>query len=127
MFNHTDSLFYRPQEDRVAVSLPKQPYVAAVGQLLAAIPGSEVDYDYFGYARTFTVPVVVSITLSTVDTTPSAILWLSLRSFAVTASCAPAFIRGRICVSQSSGTVKITLIGSIWVITTSPVLLLVCT
>jgi hypothetical protein len=56
MFNHTDSLYYRPKADRVAVSSPKQPYVAAIGQLLAAYPGAEVDYDYYGYARTFSAP-----------------------------------------------------------------------
>jgi hypothetical protein len=78
-------------------------------------------------ARSFTVPVVVSIWLSTVASVPVASWVVLLRSNATTGSFAPAASRFITCGTSSSGSVKITEIGCSCVSTTSPLVSLVCT
>ena len=72
------------------------------------------------FARSFTVPVLVSTWLSIVSTLPVASFLLSDRSYASTASDVLPFSFSRIGWMSSSATVKITEIGLICVITTSP-------
>ena len=71
-------------------------------------------------ARSLTVPVVVSIWLSTVSRVPVASLVVPVRSKAVTASAAPARIRRITAGRSSSGNVKMTEIGCSCVMTTMP-------
>ena len=71
-------------------------------------------------ARSLIMPVVVSIWLSTVSRVPSASRVVPVRSNAVTASAAPERIRRITAGSSSPGSVKMTDIGWICVITTIP-------
>ena len=71
-------------------------------------------------ARSLMVPVAVSIWLSTVCSVPVASLTASARSHASTDRCRSARIASRTGGSSVSGTVKITEIGRIWVMTTMP-------
>ena len=68
-------------------------------------------------ARPFTVPVVVSIWLSSVNSAPLAIFVCAVRSKASTGSLAFAFRRASTWPRLSSGMVKITVMGSSCVMT----------
>ena len=68
-------------------------------------------------ARSFTVPVVVSIWLSVVASLPWPSWFFCARSSAVTGRMAPSRRRLRTGGSASSGMVNITEIGWIWVMT----------
>lgn len=72
------------------------------------------------FARSLTVPVLVSIWLSSVASEPVSSGTVLLRLYAVTDSFRPAFTCLRICGRLSSDVVKITLIGCNCVITTMP-------
>ncbi|EDS99578.1 hypothetical protein BamIOP4010DRAFT_6905 [Burkholderia ambifaria IOP40-10] len=71
-------------------------------------------------ARSLTVPVLVSIWLSSVSSEPVSSGTVLLRLYAVTDSFLPVFTCLRIGDRLSSDVVKITLIGCICVITTIP-------
>jgi len=78
-------------------------------------------------ARSLSVPVVVSIWLSSVASWPTSTCVLPVRSNAVACRVWPAWTCFKTAGRLSSGRVKITEIGCNWVITTMPVVLLVCT
>ncbi len=65
-------------------------------------------------ARSLTVPVVVSMTLSVVSSLPTPSSVFCARSSTRASSAAPAFRRARTCGSVSSGMVKSTEIGCTW-------------
>ena len=78
-------------------------------------------------ARPFTVPVVVSIWLSSVNSFPLAIFFCAVRSKASTASLAPLRKRASTWPRLSSGIVKITVMGSNCVMTARVVVPADCT
>jgi hypothetical protein len=75
---------------------------------------------FWKIARSLTVPVVVSIWLSSVSSVPPSSDVVLLRSYAVTESFVPDCACSRICCRLSSEVVKMTLIGCYCVITTMP-------